>query len=212
MTEALPPIERSERNDNAHIFWCGYHEQRRYYRTCLYFIDRAKSGDYKAESPDEQSCANAIKRGCSVCPALAMRREEIEQNQSLYYVQRQGTLDRPRKLESEIRIDRHSPSYRRGFAFLDPRESVSRDLSRSAPVTVSKTSQLETFVGVDMASAVNDLVNRKTKIYSNAELTRMSQKVRELTAQGKKKEAIALLNFIRRQMEINKQAGGASAD
>lgn len=206
MTEASAPIERSEQTDNVYTFWCDFHEQRRYYRSCLYLIARAKAGVYKAESSDERSCANAIKRGCSACLALKMRQEEVEKGRSFYYLQRQGTLDRPRKPESEIRIDKSSPSYRRGFAFLDPKESVSRDLISPRIAPVSKTPQPESFVGVDMASAVNDLVNKKTRTYSNAELTQLSQKVRELTAKGKKKEAIALLNFIRRQLEINKQA------
>jgi hypothetical protein len=123
--DEIIPVEKSVGNGNAHIFYCAFHESRRYYGTCCHLIESAKAGRLEG---DEQSCSSAIRRGEGVCEALRMRREELEKGQAIYFVERLGTPDRPRvpATERSTRTLGGSASYQRGWARVGGEAQASR--------------------------------------------------------------------------------------
>jgi hypothetical protein len=79
------PIERSMSGDNSLYHFCETFNARSNYAVCLHTILAARRCD-----PDQEAlrpmCYDAIK--ARQCPAIEMRREEIEAKRALYYLSR----------------------------------------------------------------------------------------------------------------------------
>ena len=133
MSQEKLPISRVHDADNVFAFFCTHQEQQRAYRSCLNLVERVQAGEHAKYHTQPKTCAGAIH--CGKCPALAMRQEEIDAGHAIHFLQRQGSLDRPLKIETPAtsRIDRNSESYKRGWSMAGG-EVYRPQSKRSAPV------------------------------------------------------------------------------
>jgi len=104
MNEKIP-VGMSAGGDNAYYHNCNHVQHSKAYAACLHINARYKDGSLDKELYND--CATAIRR--EGCPAVRMRKEEIEKGEALYY--------KPRK-DAKIpivKIDKSSLSYAKGW-------------------------------------------------------------------------------------------------
>jgi hypothetical protein len=80
----IRPIADSENSKtNAYSHYCNSVMHSKNYAVCLHLIKQRKSGRLDIRYAD---CSASI--GKKICPALAMRKEEIAENRSIYFKER----------------------------------------------------------------------------------------------------------------------------
>lgn len=99
---------------NAHLHWCDYTDQRRYFGTCAHLIDAFNKGEL-GEGSVHGDCSHAMQRGN--CPGLAMRAEELKAGKAIYFIPRTGNPDKPGKPKDEAagRYNPRSAGYQAGW-------------------------------------------------------------------------------------------------
>lgn len=192
--EVKPGPERSRQVDNCHYIWCDWHEQRRSYRVCLTLLDDAA---HLMEDQDDRSCGRAMCR--NACPAVGLLREETEKGESLYYLQRQGSAERPRRQEDEPAFSAFGNRYKAGWvsvgkALGDVVETVKRAIPPRVAVNVPPPPKPKPVFGaMDYADLINDRKPEESTI-AKQDYQKMVAKVKELDNSGKKVEARALFD------------------
>ncbi|MBE0438019.1 MAG: hypothetical protein IBX56_19750 [Methylomicrobium sp.] len=124
------PLELSLKGSNTIYVGCEFRSCRQNYAICLNIIKAVKE---KRRKPEEECCSE-IKRG--ICPALKMRKEEVEAGYALYYkprapapvIEKKGNTS----FFSNSNFSKSDPSYQRGWNHAgsvirgDKKDSVSK--------------------------------------------------------------------------------------
>jgi len=110
--EEKHPLEFSLKGNNTIYVGCEFRAFRQNYAICLNVIKAYEEGRRKLE----EECCSEIKRG--VCPALAMRKEEVEAGYALHYKPR-APAPEVKKEEKVIfqssNYTQKDPNYQRGW-------------------------------------------------------------------------------------------------
>jgi len=87
MTEENLPVEASKSGDNAHYISCEEYGGYRAYAVCLHVIEAYQKGSPRWQDPE---CNFAITK--KTCPAMELRKQELEAGRALFYRQRSPLL------------------------------------------------------------------------------------------------------------------------
>lgn len=111
MTTPRPP-EASRAGINRYYHDCEPVGTSRHYGICLFTLEAFERGQELMETP----CVEAMKAG--TCPALAMRQQERDAGQALFFKEAdpEKAVDRKAAQRERDSIDRSSVSYQRGFS------------------------------------------------------------------------------------------------
>lgn len=173
-------IELSKQGDNSYAFFCEYHGQRRYYNVCLNLMER------NVEAPEENTCGHAMK--CGSCEAKAMRQEEIEKDEAIYYVQRQGSLDRPKKPAQELNVKINGDAYRRGWSLVNSQTEPAISHKTARPTAKPERLGIKE---MDFAEVVNQMVSDDKQKVTGSEYQEMLREAKALSASGEMKDKLA---------------------
>ncbi len=102
MIEPLPVAASADGQRNAFIHSCDVLKQRRHYAVCLHLCDERKKGRLDIVYSD---CSSLI--GKKTCPALKMRKEEMDAGHAIYFEERRkivpGFFDTAKNLVGEVK-------------------------------------------------------------------------------------------------------------
>lgn len=163
--EVKIPVEMSVGGQNRHIHWCLAMNQRRFYGACLHLLDAYNAGRLKPEDV-MGDCATAMARGD--CEAANKRKQEIDADRAIFYVENTGTTDRPGVVSNigSAKVDEESENYKRGWEALD-RAKSGKPLPKYTPEpsavpykVESKKSEPSSMSAGDFADAINAEMRR----------------------------------------------------
>jgi len=157
------PVGMSAGGDNSHYVNCDVLGQKKAYAACLHIRVLFDEVQHADKHPYFE-CFNAIRRG--VCPALAMRRQELEAEEALFY------KPRPKSPVSVVKFNKQDSSYARGWnsvgAKLDHPKlddlPTLRGVSKPAPIQRSKVTgetkkpEKPAIMEMDYSAVVNEMM------------------------------------------------------
>jgi hypothetical protein len=201
--------EASARRDNAHIFFCDFHQQRRYYTVCLHLIEATRVGRLDDQKTDETSCTNAICRGH--CEAVKMREAELSENRALYFKQRLGSAERPLKdsIDYQSRFgSSKTRGYKLGWNRVGSAIGNVNDNFKIDSSVLDVESKVQSSFGttVDYGQAVNQALNEaraSDESISLQEFLRLRKELEELMKANKKVEAQTLFRRLKHLKDNN---------
>lgn len=157
MTTPRPP-EASRAGINRYYHDCEPVGSSRHYGICLFTIEAFERGQQLMETP----CVEAMRDG--TCPALAMRQQERDAGEALYFVEAdpEKAVDRKAAQRERNSIDRSHPSYQRGFSGDVWGSSGSQEKAKaksSVAKSMPKKPKPGEMIEFDASKMVNDLMS-----------------------------------------------------
>lgn len=185
------PVDASVGGKNAFYHWCNEVEQSRNYGVCLHLLGAFKEGRLKSDVEERGDCAYAMARGR--CPAIAMREQELNVGQALYYKPRTNYTEPTQSTglkdtEGYKRgWDKVGVSLRRGqeSALTKPIKSVERAKKEVARPQKRASTEIE---AADYGSLVNEIVNEVASEQRAKPNDKMAEIVKKMKAMRSKNE------------------------
>lgn len=156
------PPEASRAGKNRYYHECEPVSSSRHYGVCLFTIEAFERGQQLNETP----CVEAMKAG--TCPAMAMRQEERDAGEALYFVEPDPAkaVDPKAAQRERNSIDTSHPSYQRGFSGDVWGSKGSQDKAKqkaSVAKTMPKKRGPDQMLEFDASAIVNSLVENETR-------------------------------------------------
>lgn len=160
MTNTTLPPEASRAGRNRYYHQCEPVGSSRHYGVCLFTLEAFERGQKLNETP----CVEAMRNG--TCPALAMRKQERDAGQALYFKAPDPAkaVDPKAAQRERSAIDTKHPSYQRGFAGEVWGSQASQDKAKQKSSVAKSMPGKRTgdqMLQFDGASIVNALINEE---------------------------------------------------
>lgn len=198
------PLELSLKGSNTVYVGCEFRSCRQNYAICLNIIKAVKE---KRRKPEEECCSE-IKR--DICPALKMRKEEVEAGYALYYKPRAPAPVIEKKdntsFFSNSDFSKSDPSYQRGWSHAgsvirgDKKDSVpkARLAQKSESVVVER---LEPKSQSQNAMSFSDAISSAMKSEIEGEGIRPKKKAKAITSPVKSESLLERARRLREERE-----------
>lgn len=164
------PLEASSWGKNSYYHHCDHLNSRVNFSVCMHVMGKWEDNE-KVTSSLYGSCCDRLEDG--QCPALAMRKEELEAGESLYYqppLKVKKPVSNPRRTRSVTPSFLNQPSKRTERRL----EQVNNTVQKKT-VAPKKESAAPSMINMDMGKMVNDMVKTNSSQPENkvtADLTK----------------------------------------